>query len=435
MPHRREEPLTFELHLRRRAVWRVVAVLALANLVFLAATWLRATSGPFDYLPGYALRQLDIRTEKSLSAWYSALLLLAAAAASLLAFASARLVAGRAARRTLDLGWIALAVLFAGLSLDEVAALHEGSATIGPNPFEGQLDDWVGVLAVPMAAVGLACLAFAWLNVRHTAAPFALFLTGLGLFATVPAQEQLQNWMRAHHGGRPVYLALLEEGAEVFGALAFVASGLLYALGRRDALRLSFAVPPGTALRIAAALPIALGCGLLAVDRGLRALGVPFGGTPSGWFGGVAALVAGVAALVVWQRRRGAPDGVAWLVAGAAALVVATDLGTGRAVTEQLWPGSPRRQLAVRALLVVPAVAAAGALVLARHGPVRWAVLLWTVGAVASIASLPGSTSLLLAGAGAMLWAGLAERGPAAPASAAAAALACRRVLRWPEAG
>jgi hypothetical protein len=360
-----------------------------------------------------ALAEVDLQQERNLAVWWSSVLFLGAAAGCLLAFAADRTASQRRGRRTLDLGWLVLAAALAALSFDEVASLHEAIGHVPDlNLFEGYLRTWVGVFALPMLAATCGLLAFAWERLRRQPRVGLLFLLGVALFAAVPVQEHVEGRIRMAGGSRPLVFALLEEGCEMAGALAFLAAGLRYAVGRARALDLRLVVPAPAAYGLILGLVLALGTGLALVEFVLPHLGGgPVYGTPEGWLAGVASLVAGVVALATWHVRRPAPEHVAWFFAALVALLLATDLGSGGALTGEPG-GAGARRLSVRVTLIAWTFAAAGSFWVAGAAwPVRYAASLWMLGAAAVPLGVPGAPWLALTGAGALLAAAVAARG------------------------
>ena len=131
----------------------------------------------------------------------------------------------------LPLGWLFLVGVFALLSLDEVGSLHERLSGDPALAVGTPSDDWVALLALPIAAVALVMVAFALANLARNPLPFALLILSVCLFASVPLQEELELSEKLAGEGRPVVEALLEEGSELTAGWLAVCALLLY-LGR-----------------------------------------------------------------------------------------------------------------------------------------------------------------------------------------------------------
>ena len=175
------------------------------------------------------LVQLHLATENVVAAWYSSMLLLSVVAAAGLAFVLERRIRRRAPDRTLAWGWLIVAGTFATLSLDEVGSFHErvgmirhGAAAMG----------WVYVLLLPIAAVGLFMLVFAYVRLRHAPAAAALFVAGTALFLSDPLFELAEMSMLRGGVDRLFVhnlLLVIEEGiVELGGALCFLMGVLIY---------------------------------------------------------------------------------------------------------------------------------------------------------------------------------------------------------------
>lgn len=189
------------------------------------------------WLVDHFLVQFHLATENVIAAWYSSMLLLTVALAAGLAFAVdppsrvTHAILRDTSETALRGGWLIVAAAFAGLSLDELGSLHErlGMLRYGGNHAAG----WVYVLLIPIAAVGIFMLAFAWLRLRRVPAAAALFALGTILFLSDPVFELAEmSLLRAGMGNDlAIHNALLviEEGiVELGGALCFLMGVLVY---------------------------------------------------------------------------------------------------------------------------------------------------------------------------------------------------------------
>ncbi len=228
------------VYLSARHAARLVGTLAALNVVFLVGTAAAVVGYRqlLDLPPGsrgvvqFGLAQLNLGAENVLAAWYSSMLLLLVAGAAVVCWFADRSREDRASRRRLSVGWLVLAVVFAGLSLDEMGAIHERIGT--SRAADGSAPGWVVVLAIPIALVASYMLVFAWTRLRREPLVAMLLVAGVALFLSVPFQEEVEvailTATAAGTAERPVVGTLLEEGSEIFGSLCFLGAMLLYAL-------------------------------------------------------------------------------------------------------------------------------------------------------------------------------------------------------------
>src|SRR6185503_7449587 len=126
--------------------------------------------------------------------------------------------------RWLARAWIAVALVFALLSLDELGSLHERIGGVPSlNLVSGVEVGWVYILALPIALVGAGLLAFAWIRLRKHPLVCVLFAAGTLLYLAVPLLEHGENLVHEAAGWaddvkRPVFDFVREEGTEVFGS-------------------------------------------------------------------------------------------------------------------------------------------------------------------------------------------------------------------------
>ncbi|MDQ3556935.1 MAG: hypothetical protein M3409_09180 [Gemmatimonadota bacterium] len=372
------------------------------NLLFLLGTYFDAayqSSPSRDWRIGYLGGQLNLGGENVVAAWYSSVLLLGVALMAIATFFLDVRGSATPRDRRLAYGWWVIAALFAALSLDELGSLHERIGLLpGFNAFEDHLTDWVGVFALPTAAVALFLALFAWARLRRSWGAVAFFCGGLLLFLTVPFQEQMEAVLResADPGlyRRTPFHLVLEEGAEITGSLCFMAAVAVYALavarqseGRKEReVELVWRPSLRQALALCAAMigillcvMVVLGVVMPALDQDERR------GNPANWFPVVLSIVVGLTSVFIWSqgvseragRRRYAFIGLALF-----SLFFSMDRGANGFVTETLWRAKPDQQAWMDAALVACVLALAAGLwrqavpLLARVGIVRWAVLL-----------------------------------------------------------
>ena len=198
-----------------------VALLALASAV---VNFARLEHGA-DTLLGFG-QAFDVRREGNVPTWFSSALLLACSA--VLAAVSMR--AGADARH-----WLVLAVLFALLSMDETASLHEQFGTVGRR-FDDRpgwlVRPWVVLAAPVVIAVLVAYVPFFRRRPRPVRRAFGL---GAVLFVGGALGVELVE-IALSDGARdtaPLTIATsVQELMEMLGAAAFLHGGML-ALGLR----------------------------------------------------------------------------------------------------------------------------------------------------------------------------------------------------------
>jgi hypothetical protein len=218
-----------------RAFARLLAIL---NIMALAGTTFVLWAFPHRLPPSFSgpsrsmiISQFNLASENVAVTWYSSMILLITGVLAVLCYlATDKTTAGK--EGWLMRGWVLIALMFFLLSLDELGSLHENAGRLAQLDIIGD-DSWESVLAIPGGIVVLYLLAFGWLHLRKYHATFIFMAVGTLLFATVPFQEHLEFALapvgiNSDAIGRPIYLVLLEEGAELFGAWAFIMSMILY---------------------------------------------------------------------------------------------------------------------------------------------------------------------------------------------------------------
>lgn len=226
--------------LRRGAVVRGLWILAGVNLLVVAASWwfdvyyrvtLRSdweAGGPIKYLGV----QFHLASENVLATWYSSALLFFAGAASTLGFVADRRLRGD--RGALEYGWLALGALLLLLSADEVGSIHERVGMMPQLNLTGEgAAGWYRVLLVPIFAVLGFLAAFGLLRVRRSPRAFALLLAAIACYGVNPLLEadqmaQLERAPLSEEWFRHDVSLHIEEAAELFGALAFLAAAATY---------------------------------------------------------------------------------------------------------------------------------------------------------------------------------------------------------------
>jgi hypothetical protein len=274
------------INLSPRHVRRLLLAIIGTNLLLLAGTAvalklyrsLDQLSPTAQVFTRYGFSQLNLAAENVLAAWYASMLLLAVAAAALLCYFTDRTQATTRSERRLSLGWLAFTGIFVLLSFDELAAMHERLGALPAlNPFGDRALGWVALLAIPIGAVGLFMLWFAWATLKRRPISAWLIAVGAALFLSIPVQEHFEVRLILGDGPglgqRPILGALLEEGAEVFGSTCFLAAMLLNVAAAANRPRSPDAQPrtgvivpysPRHATLIGAGVAVVLGGALLA---------------------------------------------------------------------------------------------------------------------------------------------------------------------------
>ena len=223
-----------ETHRRGPVLAVLLGVTALLLLASAGSHWyayrLQVASPGSPAHPLLAL--LDVNSESNVPTWWSTALLLAGAA---LAAVCASVAPAGPVRR----GWGSLAGLFAAVSLDEAAALHErfldplGEALLGGADAGGLLHfAWLapGVAVLVIAAAAAVRLLAPLPRVTRRALLVAVSVWVAGAFLLEAASGVV---FRAVGGTEPyVLVTLLEEGAEMTG-VALAVRAVLRALAVR----------------------------------------------------------------------------------------------------------------------------------------------------------------------------------------------------------
>lgn len=345
--------LRIRLPLTRRHVGGLIAAIAGLNILVLLGAYIRSayhlTWMAADWKISYLVSQFNVAAENTFAVWYSSLLLLGVAFAAAVCFLLDRRHIETPVDRILSYGWVIIAFLFVLLSFDESGSLHEGIADIAITrtmlePLSvGGASSWVALLVIPIVAVGLFFLGFAFLRLREAPAALALVIIGVLLFFSIPAQEELEIITRRADGAweRPPVLMILEEGAEIFGSFAFLAAFAEFARTRyaADSGR-EVVFDPGTThvLSTVALLATGLLTAWYATGRILEVQ--PGRGFPVNWFPGVLAFITSLAILELWrqnyQRAASFWPAFPFLLLAFLSLFLSFDHGAAQSFTEQL---------------------------------------------------------------------------------------------------
>lgn len=237
----------------------------------------------------------NLAQENNVAAWFSSALLLLIAlvlGACFLAEGQARL------RSALRFGWLMAALVFAGLSLDELGSLHEKISVTA------SLGAWRLMLLAFVVIIPGYMLVFALVQLRRCPVGAALVVLGIVFFGTIPVFEHYEitafrhnpATLRANHG---MWLAL-EEGAELLGMIAFLAGALRFLRtfqtvdDERPVIRL--AMSRSAAMRVLVGTGVVGALGILAALRWDPAMTLLGGnGKVANWFASAPLLAASVA--------------------------------------------------------------------------------------------------------------------------------------------
>ncbi|MFN7140676.1 MAG: hypothetical protein ACK4UN_15175, partial [Limisphaerales bacterium] len=261
------------------------------------------------------LMQFNLGVENVVASWYSSMFLLSISVVCLVCWFSDR--AGQlrspqdkekkrsdsSPRRFFSLGWLCLAALFMGLSLDELGSVHERLGELFPVQRDGIDLGWEHLLLIPILAVAGLMLGFAWLHLRRRPATVALMILGTALFVSIPFQERFEQNAWRETGKdvlwqRPMRYVLLEEGSELFGMLCFFAAAAMYLANRESGglqVRVTHKQAAFGSLWLSAA--VIGGCFAATYLSSLRP--DPSHGIAQNWFPSFLAMLA---AFLAWQR-------------------------------------------------------------------------------------------------------------------------------------
>ncbi len=232
-----------QVNVSQKRLLTFAAIILIGNLFFLGGTayftylFRQLPADGWQTAPLFLtsfLVQCNLADENVLAAWYSSMLLLFVAVFSLLCFAADIQRARSSFERFLSWGWVIFALLFWGLSLDEVGSLHEGIGLIpGLRSLGSGSLGWTSVLILPICGVGLFMLIFGWVQLKRYPRALLFLTLGVILFLSVPLQEKIEMRVLASladiaPGQRPIWHILVEEGSEIFGSLSFFCAMAIY---------------------------------------------------------------------------------------------------------------------------------------------------------------------------------------------------------------
>jgi len=184
----------------------------------------------------------DVAREQNLPTWFNVSVLLLAAAAAGLAAALAK-----AAHNPAALPWVGLAIICAGLSLDDMTSLHERLHPLGARIGGGSGLTYAAWLVPGLAFAALVVVAVALLVRRVRRRARLLLLLGLGcMLIGAFGLESLGNAVLQAQGyGRSyAYFLVAEESLEALAALCLLAAPFAEIRFRRAGSELRLAYHP-----------------------------------------------------------------------------------------------------------------------------------------------------------------------------------------------
>lgn len=212
----------------RRQIIVFYLVVVAADLFFIGAGAFQTTPGMVvrDPISVFINHQLDLTTEQTIATWYSSVLLLFAGLTALL---NARTLPPVVRLKWLHrVGWVLTAALFAWLSADETAAIHEMLAPLLNQANAGQSQsyrigagDWLPILLpfIVASVVGLTLFFFASFYKKKYL--IVLGLAGLCSWAGAIYAEAMEA--RIIHSAQTGRLErVMEECFEIIGTTIFL---------------------------------------------------------------------------------------------------------------------------------------------------------------------------------------------------------------------
>lgn len=213
----------------RAAYWAIFAVDAI--LIVVTFFW------ELDVAMPRGAGQLDLRAEARAAVWYSSMLLMLNGVMALVVGFTATTARSRVSSAAYRAAWLAVAAVFAGLSLDETLEIHERigrwfHAEVMAVPALIDVYAWVLVL-LPMIALFVMVVIVLIRQVlaanrlsRHLASAALACWIGVIVAETVEAQMmRIQNYRSV--------MGTIEEGLEIVGASLFLVAFCEF-LRRRD---------------------------------------------------------------------------------------------------------------------------------------------------------------------------------------------------------
>jgi len=296
-----------------------VLVLTSALLVF--ATFLLR----WGFAPVRVIAPLNLTNENVLAAWFSGMLLLLGSLHAADGFFRLRQKNFRAA-----LAWCVIALMLLGLSLDEIASLHERADEYL------RMGKWLSFLPFLLALLAGCGWSFLqlWVTPGERRSVLGL-VVGFGILVSVGGQEYLEHVIHWPWYVVP-FRSAFEEGSELLGTLILLSTMVHNSMGL-----FSTAHPPRKpAFSSVPALrwPIAIGALLVAWPLAELSAVLDFPetlGHPSDWLGAVLFVFAGLLLLHKWSQSsdtgRVPVSTITWLCVASALCVQINPIGESTA--------------------------------------------------------------------------------------------------------
>ncbi len=316
------------IHIDSAQIKRIALWLGCVNLFLVGST------GVFSYLvrhseePGsaspflkYASVQLNLGAENNLATWYSSTLFFSVAIVAV--YCCIADYGGKVSKvqRGPAAGWLVIAAIFALLSLDEMGSIHERIGVISSSAPGGEARGWVEALKVPITLCGTLMILYSYLRLGVNRKALALAIIGTAFFLMNPFLEigefSILESSRAisYRWLHDLYLAV-EEGAELFGALAWFTGLLIYLSAHTTYLNVDDTTATKCELqmrRVLTAVPVMYVAVLLGTELFVRFTLPGDTGIPRDWFAATLVLLS----FGLWWSRFGNVQAVEGDSAGA----------------------------------------------------------------------------------------------------------------------
>ena len=300
------------LKVTARNMITIVKVIVVVIIFLLAGTFVFNTAhAHLPHLLKIVVRETDLASENVFAAWYSSMLLLLSAVASLVCFLIDQHKTHEKGYRLWNYGWLIYASAFALLSFDELGSIHEhiGNFTAfkkaGNLVSDGQDSGWTFFYII-VGAVGLFMLAFSFVKLKKVKWALPLLICGLLLYLSNPFQEYFEiETMRSSVSDeiwrRPVHLLLIEEGTELFGSLFFLMAIMLYAKNHEFRKNISNIL----LLRFALLFSLSVGICFLLVNLIFGDVkGDLENGVPKNWITAATAFLISIYCIIVYYNKK-----------------------------------------------------------------------------------------------------------------------------------
>ncbi|MCX6149110.1 MAG: hypothetical protein NTX22_01150 [Ignavibacteriales bacterium] len=303
-----------------RLIKKIIISIIILNLIMMIGTYtfsvsFRSLTVPWEHSSRflrYFLVQFNLATENVIASWYSSMLLLSVSIISIICFWVDRQEQKPGRSQILSFGWLIIALIFAGLSLDEVGSFHERLGHLASlNIFGNYIGGWIYVLVIPIVVVAIFLLIFGLIHLRKFPKVLIFLILGLGFFLLNPILEQIEmNLLHAESGildwRTHDFNILIEEGMEIFGSFMFILTGIFYVLSIKKSknLILEFRFEKEIAKKITIGLLILLTLSLGLADTFINYFPIGDTGIAHNWFPSAAAFIVFILSLILFQNSR-----------------------------------------------------------------------------------------------------------------------------------